>query len=206
MNGKKLLEVLGSIFVAVIFIASYAAFGSTGPTNMQPSTTSTIPPTTFGIGNTNALIYGYGQLMYIDINCNNSSVVNLTNSKITNVLSELEINNSINNYFSSNLTTFNVYTGKSDSFGVKAVVNSSLDNSSRSCTNFVGQLNIRLPQIVKFTLSGQKLSITMPPKSLNETILAKVRPIGENLPIRIGALITANGTVYGNFTITSVGG
>lgn len=143
MDKKRIFQILSSIFVAVIFVASYAAFGNNNGSSLQQSTTTILQRTTPGFGTTNAVVYGYGQQMYVTIGCSNSSLKNSTIAEVSNVLSQMLLNGSINIY-NNNKTGFSVVTGTGayNSFIVKSVITSSLSSNASKCTSFSGLLEI----------------------------------------------------------------
>ncbi|MFI5412889.1 MAG: hypothetical protein ACHQX1_03275 [Candidatus Micrarchaeales archaeon] len=208
MDRKRIWEIIVSIFIAVIFIASYASFGNNNNTATTTST-SIVPQTVYGVGTTNVIVKGYGQLMYVNINCTDKTLLNSTSYEVSNVLGKLELNNSISNYFATNQSSFNVYNNKLTSLQIETYVDSTLSNSSRVCTNFKSELNVSLPLSVKFSVGGQKTSVYVPPSQQNATLTGKILNVGDSIPVRISALLTAkNGTyvIYGNFSMTPIGG
>ena len=70
MDKKKASEIILSIFVAMIFISSYAIFTNAGGGQQTTSTTTTAPQTVYGTGYANATLLGYNTTLSIYSACN----------------------------------------------------------------------------------------------------------------------------------------
>lgn len=203
MDRKQLIQLLGSIFVALIFLFSYASYGNFG-TPGGKTTTTTVPPTYYATGNANATVLGYGSVMTATARCN-SSIQNATVSRISNSLIALQKNGSINNYYPTTPSSFTLYAGSENTIQLYAFVNKNLNSTSILCTSFKSQTVIQLPQTVQFFVNSQKVNIQIPTALRNQTISATVLN-SRSMPIRIAALLTQNGIIYGNMSITQSGG
>ncbi|HVA83169.1 MAG TPA: hypothetical protein VNF06_03330 [Candidatus Aquilonibacter sp.] len=206
MDRKEIIRILLTIFVAVIFVASYASFGSTG--SMTTTTTSSIAPqTVYGSGNVNATVVGYGSLMTVFINCKNQSVRNATNANVSNSLSALENNNTINNFFAPNQSAYTIYLNTLNSYQLASFLNSTAgSNESRACLSYKGQTQLLLPPTASLYVSSQKVTIPLPANLRNSTLNVKILPINSVLTLRISTLLTYNGTVFGNMSVSALGG
>jgi len=207
MDIKKLIQILSAVFVAAIFIASYASFGNMGSNLGSPGPTTTVAPqTVYGSGNANAMVTGYGPTMSIFIRCNSTGLVNATVYNVSVMLSRLEANNNVSNSFQPNQTTFTVYTNKLNSYQLASYVTSNIGTNSSACLLYKGQTNLELPRNVTFAVQGQSVQLPIPQNLRNFTLFTSLKPINAQIPLRISALITANGMIFGNLSITQLGG
>ena len=96
-----MIELLAAIFIAVIFISSYAAYGANlgnggaaGGSGQNRSATTTIPPVG---GKARASIASYGTVLDVNVSCANATRVA---SSLNGYLNALESNGSIGNFYS----------------------------------------------------------------------------------------------------------
>jgi len=188
MERKELTKLLLSIFTVIIFITSYFTFSNYNP--MKNAATTTIPQTFPAFGNANATIIGYGNTASISIKCNLSEI----NNELPSILTNLEGNSSINNFYtpSSNLTL--VYLGDMDPKELLQYLKRSLSNYS-SCIEVSADTKLLLPKAINFKINTQLYSIPTPNSSREITINM---PISNKtyINLRILALITMNGSIY----------
>src|SRR5271157_3765623 len=69
-----MIELLAAIFISVIFISSYAAFGGGGGGAAVKNATTTIYGTEFS-GSAVASVVSYGKILDVNVTCGNSSAV-----------------------------------------------------------------------------------------------------------------------------------
>jgi len=188
MERKELTKLLLSIFTVIIFITSYFTFSNYNP--MKNAATTTIPQTFPAFGNANATIIGYGNTASISIKCNLSEI----NNELPSILTNLEGNSSINNFYtpSSNLTL--VYLGNMNPKELLQYLKRSLSNYS-SCIEVSADTKLLLPKAINFKINTQLYSIPTPNSSREITINM---PISNKtyINLRILALITMNGSIY----------
>ncbi|MGC8662585.1 MAG: hypothetical protein ACP5RT_02245 [Candidatus Micrarchaeia archaeon] len=188
MDSKKIIQLLGSIFVMVIFVVSYFAFGNYNPTSKQTATT---PVQTYPeIGYANATVIGYGNTATISIVCN----LNSTSSIVSDLLNGLERNGSINNYYSPETNATIVYLGKIDPPNLSIYLKSNLNESTFNCISLSASTKLQLPQIIYLGSGLQKYPILLP----NSTRIMNFElPISNKITIklRILALVTDNMSV-----------
>ncbi|HVA83042.1 MAG TPA: hypothetical protein VNF06_02670 [Candidatus Aquilonibacter sp.] len=207
MDIKKLIQILSAVFVAAIFIASYASFGNNGSNLGSSGPTTTIAPqTVYGSGNANAIVIGYGPTMSIFVKCNSIGLTNSTVYNVSLMLSNLEADNNVSNSFQPNQTTFTVYTGKLNSYQLASYLGSNMGTNSSACLSYRGQTNLQLPSNVTFAVQGQTVPLPIPQSLRNLEIFTTLKPINANVPLRISALLTSNGMIFGNLSITQLGG
>lgn len=207
MEKGALIKILITIFIAVIFIASYASFGNNGTGTIVTSITTTIPPqTAYAAANVNGTVSGYGPIMSMFITCSNVSLKNSTIYSVSNTLTSLENNNSINNFFSPNQTTFTIYTANMNPYNVSTYLNSTIPQIQTACINFRSQTILTIPSKINFTVANQHVVIPIPANLRNYTSNTKIVPLNSKLPLRVSTLLTANGTIFGNLSVSAIGG
>ena len=209
MEIKKIKQILLSLFVAVIFIASYASFGSSG-LNVQPQTTTVVvPQTLYGSGDANGIVVGYGPILNISINCSSLDIRAMTNYNVSAILSNLTVNasNNLVNATYQIQDNYTVYTGKLNSYQLSNYITSNLiSNDSKSCVSFRGQMFVLIPRNVSFFINNQKTTLNIPPNLRNHPIFAGIVPVNSIIPLRIAGIFTYDGQIYGNLSITKLGG
>lgn len=207
MEKGAIIKILITVFIAVIFIASYASFGNNGTGTLVTSITTSVPPqTAYAAANVNGTVSGYGPIMSMFITCNNVSLKNSTIYSISNILTSLENNNSVNNFFSPNQTTFTVYTANMNPYNVSTYLNSTMPNSQFECINLRSQTILTIPSKINFTVASQHVLIPIPANLRNYTSNTKVVPINSKLPLRISTLLTSTGAIFGNLSVSAIGG
>ncbi len=115
MNKKKrdIIMLIGSFFVAIIFITGYAANGSNSIPNANTTTIAQRNNNTiFAIGNANAIVTGYGNTFYINLTKSNDS--NIT----ANALNGYEAKGLIDTYNQLNQTYFDVFASGNQTYDI----------------------------------------------------------------------------------------
>jgi len=188
MERKELTKLLLALFTVIIFITSYFTFSNYNP--VKNTVTTTIPQTIPAFGNANATIIGYGNTASISIKCNLSEI----NNELPSILTNLEGNSSINNFYtpSSNLTL--VYLGNMNPKELLQYLKRSISNYS-SCIEVSADTKLLLPKAINFKINAQLYSIPTPNSSREITINM---PISNKtyISLRILALLTMNGSIY----------
>ena len=192
---KRILLFLGSLFVAVIFLSSYASFGS----SMSHSTTTTTVGavrTYPAFGSSSANIIGYGPAAFVRLNSSTMA----TTDQITKLLSKMETNGSINSYIGSN-QSYEVYVASIDAYSLQNILQSALNNSVGM--NVSSDANLLLPSNITLHSNGYSFTAHLSNRnySMNMTTL---KAIGTPLNVSVSALVTANGTVYKNQLVVSL--
>ena len=188
MERKELTKLLLSLFTVIIFITSYFTFSNYNP--VKNAATTTIPQTFPAFGNANATIIGYGNTASISIKCNLSEIDN----ELSPILTNLEGNGSINNFYtpSSNLTL--VYLGNMNHKELLEYLKRSLSNYS-SCIEASADTKLLLPKTINFKINAQLYSIVIPNSSREVTINMLISN-KTYTSLRILALLTMNGSIY----------
>jgi len=188
MERKELTKLLLALFTVIIFITSYFTFSNYNPVNN--TVTTTIPQTIPAFGNANATIIGYGNTASISIKCNLSEI----NNELPSILTNLEGNSSINNFYtpSSNLTL--VYLGNMNPKELLQYLKRSLSNYS-SCIEVGADTKLLLPETINFKINTQLYPIPIPNSSRKVTINMLVSN-KTYTSLRILALLTMNGSIY----------
>jgi hypothetical protein len=201
---NKWIKIFGSFFVLIIFLASYASLSGTGAP--QQTTTTTVPQAVYAIGFANASIISYGPTMSVSLNCNSTKLLNSTTYFVSNILNALEKNDSINNYLGNNQNSFTIYVNRFNSSVVYGYIVSRLNATAKNCTSFKGQALVTLPSNMIFAVNGQNYSIQIPYNKRNYTVGAGFSSVSNKAQVRVSALLTYNGTVYGNMSVRATGG
>ncbi len=200
---KKKIELLASIFVAVIFLTSYAAFGSNG-SNTTTTTVSSNPGQTFyAVGNVTGAITGYGPALSLTMKCNASAMSN-ESAMLNDLLANLEANNSISNYYSPTQSQFMIETGNLNSSGAYRYIYPKLTQTEQGCTTFSSQAVLQLAPLAHFTAQGQKIAVPLTGARQYGMRLNLTQNMQQSYNLRIAALLTINGTIYGNVTVLGI--
>ena len=194
-----MIELIGSIFVAVIFITSYAAFGGGG---LAGNATTTAQPlqTVYAVAQGAANIISYGSTMNINVSCSNVTYVS---KQINDLLANLESNNSISYFYSQQLGQIMIQSGKE---GVYANYNSisSYISANASCTGFTSSATVTIPKTMNFYAPLEKVStiVAIPGNMRNYSISIKfLKNMSNTLNVSVSALLTLNGSIYGNLSV-----
>lgn len=197
MEKQSLKKAIWILFIAVIFLASYAAFGSTGNNSSQKTTTSTIPLTYPAVGTANAIITRYLPSMSITSACNNASINAVAVVKLGQILSSLSSNGYVSAYYQLN-NTYKLEAGRSNATKIYSYISKNI-SSSLSCTTFSASASIELPQSIKLYYNSgstrQPITFLVPSAYRNYTIpLNLTGNTSSTMSVRIFALFTANAT------------
>ncbi len=192
---KKSFLFFGSLFVAVIFLSSYASFGSNG-NPLQSNSTTTINlnvVTNYASGNVNGTILKYSNHFSI-------SAANGTNATaLADLINKLEANSSITRYSGGNLS-YSIDQGTMNAFDIYKLLRSNNINASFSVTSVV-----KLP--AEAYLSNQQYSYyTVLPNANYSLSLPSLLSIGSNVPIHIitSVIYKNNSGVYKILTPTTM--
>jgi hypothetical protein len=182
---KKTLLFIGAMIVAVMFVTSYAAFGTNGSV---PTTSTTIKQATYVVfGSVNAVIIGYGSSLNVALI--NKSLGNMLNSTLSN----LEANSIITNYVPTPGGVV-VYAPGNSPYVVQQAFFGSFPANSIAIN---GTELVKLPQ--SFTLFYYGTAIRVYPNATNFTVPSQLlKKIGANTTVRVQALTLPNGFVYKN--------
>ncbi len=201
MDKKRLTEALLAIFVAVIFISSYVSLVNY---NTPQNATTTLPATIYAQGVANAILSGYGGALYLNITCKNHTYAAETVNTLTVYLNRLEDNNSILNYFNSgwnisvapeNMSTYSVYNG--------AIAQ--LNGDESACVAGYATAFAKLPQTVYMNTGTQVAPVALAQREQNASFPSEISlPAGASLRVKLSALITSNGTIYGPISLVLI--
>ncbi len=201
MERKKLIELVGSIFVALIFLSSYAAFGNVSPSNSNGTTTLRPSQTVYATANGNAIITSYGGVMNINVLCSNvTSVSNSLNSE----LQVLERNGSVSNFYSQQAAQILVQAGNTSTYPLFLLLYKDTGTYA-SCTNFTSTANVKLPNRMTFYIPSQSTSaiISIPSDMQAYSLPVELhRNMSDTINVTASALLTLNGSIYGSMRVT----
>lgn len=209
MEKKNWIKILGSVFIALILVVSYAAYGSSNSTSSTTVTAAVNQGSAYwhGVNTTRVPIKSFGSVFTVNLDCQNqtvdSAVENYTYSQISKLYNQsidvTELGSSI--YVNSgNWTSKRVY----------GYVEGRLNASAAKCTLFDLNAHITLPSQVRFKLTylfasstPQTESVTIPSAYRNYTIpMVFANNLTNSTNITITSLLTQNLGIYGNLTVS----
>ncbi len=183
---KKIVFFIGSLFVAVIFLSSYLAFGNNN-TSAQGSTTTTVRPvqTVFVTGSVNGTVSGYGSLANLTVNASQKGIAG-------NVLSSLEANGLVDSYISTGYGyQVALYNLSAYSLGQEVAMAAGNSVSVGAATYLI------LPSTVTLYYSKEPVTVVVP--STNQTVfIGNVPKVGAKANLTVSALVGSTGVVYDN--------
>jgi hypothetical protein len=213
MEKKRMLQIIGSLVIAVILVVSYAAAGA-GQNNQPPSSSpvqaqSSAVPVWHATGYANATIARYAGSLKITSACN-QSVSNQTLDAAFSQLSGLAKNNSVLlNQFGGvvfvqliSVTPMQIY----------ASLASGLNSSALSCIRMYGSTYVMLPGTINFNADDiyspsvtKRVSIAIQNSSRERLLQITISNSSRSLlGVEVTALLDQNFSVIGNFTVIPV--
>lgn len=199
MNRKKIAELIIALLIAAMFVSSYISLTTYGN---QGSATTTVPQTVFGQASATGFITSYQTPLSITVACANSIHNNATITNMSLVLGNMENNNSISNFYNSN-NNFQVAGGNITIYQVYTYFQKSPNATRFNCLNFTSPARIYLPPFLNMSIGAQKVEITLNGTQRNVSLTTSLsKGINTKVKLRIGALITSNGTVYGPMSVS----
>ncbi len=197
MKKQAVKKTILVLFVALIFIASYASFGGTGSNGAQKTSTTTIPSLYPASGNANVIITGYAPSISITVLCKNASIASNAINRLNNMLANLSSKGSINGYYQLN-STFKVESGTFNALAVYSYISKNI-SFANNCTTFSAYANIALPQMLAlyYTSSNgrQLVTLLVPAMYRNYSVpINMTENISNKINVRIFALFAANAT------------
>lgn len=203
MDKKRLIELLGAIFVAVIFLTSYASFGTRN--SQVPKTTTTVISNAFYSTSTvDAAITGYGPALTINVSCSNASKVY---GQVNNILLNYEKNGSVNTYFPQGSNQFQIESGMRSSYAIYLSMKQSL-GSNATCIVANPTFFIQLPSTVVFytpALRSNETVILQKSQTKYEISARFEQNVSNVIAVYVSALVTPQGVVYGNLNVSALG-
>lgn len=186
---KKFILFLGSVFVAVIFLTSYASFGNNRA--MTTSATTTVIVRSFpAFGSSTATVTGYGAAAHVGIGANASAASNA----MPGLLSILQSNGTINNYIGSN-RSYEVYSSKIDAYALQGLLRSAVNQSN--AITVTATAYIRLPQNLTLYYSTYPINVYLNGRNYSVN-MTNLKAVGSTVNVSVSALVTSNGLVYNN--------
>lgn len=204
MERKSLLELVGSIFVALIFLSSYLAFSNNnsgtqgGGGNVK---TTTVGQTFYSTGTAVANVSSYGQVLIINSSCANASAIM---THLSDLMISYESNGSVGNFYSTSGDQMIVQIGNESAYALYRSLSSAIGANASACTTFGSQASVQLPARVSLYVPDAKSSVTVTvPNSIRNYAVRLA--FSANLTVKVNVTVTAllfqNGTVY-NMTVT----
>lgn len=185
---KKMILFLGAMFVAVIFLSSYASFGM-GTTT---TTVSTVKPNTyFATGNAVAQIARYGSSAYVQVTGADNTSLDMANE----TMSKLQNNGSISNFLFTG-SGYQVALTGIDAYSLQQQIRDMPGNGIANA-NATSVAYIVLPARIRLDVGDTHVNATLANRNFSLP-LTGLEPVGSNLSVRVSAMITANGSIYNN--------
>ena len=203
MEKKRMIELVGALFIAMIFLTSYAAFSNSGS---RPSANTTAPvqvQTYYATGRTQANITSYGQVLAVNVSCSNSTAVS---SSLNRMLAAMESNGSVSNFYSPMQGRILVQLGNYTAYKAYSLLAVGIGPGA-ACTSFASQASVLLPARMSFMIPLAKSSYTVliPGSQRSVTLPITLNSImGKSINVSVAALITTNGTIYGSMSVVRV--
>lgn len=185
---KRLILFIGALFVAVIFISSYASFSNNSGNGGSTSTTTLKQQSTYLVyGNANAIVINYSYVAGIfNVNVSESNTINAT-------LGNLQLNGSVSNYLFQN-STYRVELDTISPYTLYLLISNTINGSNAT----VGATAyVKLPSAIVAYYGSSPVSVALQ-KSNYSIFLNSVEPINTIIPLKVTALISGNGSVYDN--------
>ncbi len=185
---KKLIYFLGTLFVAIAFVSSYAAVGSFATTSTVTTTIAAPSKTYFVSGSANGVVSGYSSSAVLVLRNSNLS------SAASNALAALEGNGSISSYLSMN-GSYQVLLSSMNAYSLQQDINRRLNSSNATYVN--ASTEIVLPSKVYLALGSQTVAVTLPQRNYSINVYP-LMPLNATIRFNLNAIIAGNGTIYNN--------
>lgn len=196
-----MIELIGMIFVAAIFLSSYAAFGSNSPSG---GATTTVNQSQLVYAQTPnpvlAQLLGYNNTMQASVSCSNATQASST---LTGILANMTKNGTVANFQPESSTVTLIEAGNESGYALYQMLGSALGPYA-NCTSFSTTAEIELPSTLKVVVAGVSGTGTVQvPSSLAHTFVSAKLYNGTTNTISVYAymLITPNYTIYGPITL-----
>jgi hypothetical protein len=187
---KKILLFIGSLFVAVIFLTSYASFGNSGTATSSTTTMGNVH-TFFVSGSSNAIITGYKAPVHVRINSNSSTA----DAQVLKTLSKLESNGSIN-YFGSN-KSYEVYVSTIDAYSLQGLLLSVVNQSGAIAVT--ANASVELPlNITLYSTSSYPIRVNLNDRNSSIDMTGGLRGVGSMINVSVSAIVTSDGSIFNN--------
>ncbi|MCL5423845.1 MAG: hypothetical protein M1385_02055 [Candidatus Marsarchaeota archaeon] len=201
MENKKrdLVMLIGSAFVALIFITGYAANGNGGVPNSNSTATKAVKNVTtfFASGASNAIITGYSNTF--DILLKNTSAAN----KTSNILNAYENNGIVSTYNQLNNTYFNVFAQGNYTYNIYQNLTSALGSNQMS---FISVAYLKYPKYLTLFANGNKVNVLFSNPTYS-FLTSNILLINSSIPTDIDVIAAYNNGSYyvynNNITIRS---
>ncbi len=194
---KQIIFLVGSIFVALIFLSSYAAFSNNGGSSTSTSTIKNV--LTFpSFGSSNAVITNYSD---IGINITLLRNSNATRTNVTNFLSALQANGTVQSYVYQNGSYAQIVLSGMSAYQLQQQLYK-LVNGSANSIEVGATTDIRMPNnITLYYNNVQPITVYLPIR--NYTIRMKnVKSVGTVINLGTSALLARNGSIYGSLRVS----
>ncbi|MGC8628864.1 MAG: hypothetical protein ACP5T4_01480 [Candidatus Micrarchaeia archaeon] len=188
MEKRKLLELLGSLFIAFIFLSSYAAFGGGPSGNQKTKATTTAARQFYGYGFANVSIVNYTNVFTLENFCNGSvaNSINTTLQKFTNT-------GAVSDYYSLSPSSFSVEAGNVSAYSLLIY----FSNITGSCAKYTATAKVQLPKAISFYFPSlsRSLNLTIPDSYRISSLSINFSRNTSKIPVTVMAFVWQNGTI-----------
>jgi len=199
MERKKLFQLLGSIFIAVIFLSSYAI----GTLSTSNSSNNASKPKNvelvYATAHASVAFQNFSDVLSISTFCNSTKNSEIINSS----LNALEANGSVATFYPVSQTTQRVEAGNESTYAIFQYLS---ERVNMSCTKFNSSAIALLPSNLSFTVPGSVVSVPVAIPASMRRILIPVN-MTNNMSLKanvtIAAMLTRNATIY-NMTVVGI--
>ncbi len=191
-----------SLFLAFAFIVSYSSILGYSVAATTSTKLSTVGPTAFATATANAVVTGFYPILNISVKCGNSVETGAVFSEMSNSIALLEANNSVSNFYplQHNLS---VYAGNANTLQIYEYEYSGLNASAVTCAKFSTGAVVELPPQITFLVESQKVPVALQNSSRSYVLPATLtQNMSAIIPVKISALLTSSGALYGNLSVT----
>jgi len=199
MEKKKIIQLLGSIFIAVIFLSSYAIgmLSTSNSSNNAPKPKNV--ELVYATAHASVAFQNFSGVLLISTFCNSTKNSEIINSSLT----ALKANGSVTTFYPVSQTTQLVEAGNESTYAIFQYLSKHVN---MSCTRFNSKAMVFLPSSLSFTVPGSAVSVpVVVPASMRRI------PIPVNMTnnmslkanVTIAAMLTSNATIY-NMSVVSI--
>ena len=198
MEKKKLIQLLGSIFIAVIFLSSYA-IGMLSTSNSSNASKPKNVELVYATAHASVVFQNFSDVLSISTFCNSTKNSEIINSS----LNALEANGSVATFYPVSQTTQLVDAGNESTYAIFQYLSKRVN---MSCTRFKSSAIALLPSSLSFTVPGSAVSVPVAiPASMRRVSIPVNMTSSMSLKanVTIAAMLTSNATIY-NMTVVSI--
>lgn len=193
MERKKMIETIGMLFVAAMFLSSYAAFGTGGAGSGATTTVNGSYAYAQTPNPVKAQMLGFNSTMQASVTCSNAAQVS---DMLAGLLNNMSKNGNVTDFVPENSTITLIEAGQEGSYALYTILGSALGPGA-NCTSFTTTEELQLPSTLNVVIAGLSGTSTVEvPSSLrNEYLPATFKGVPSNsISVYVYMEITRNYT------------